>query len=322
MILVSLTIAMNNIRSLSFSKIVLSGLALFLSFSVSAYSVPDEVSGVTANVNEQGKIMLEWEPGNSVEDVIIGYNIYYGTRSVQTVDDFYDDQVFVSAQTSYVFDTLDPQNVYYFAVTAIDSQENESATYSPEISFSADPDAKPAEEPEPLPEPVIEEPIIDPVDIDITDEPDVPVEEEPLFEAPGDVEAAPIEDHLPPLDASQVQVDASSIKSDNKIRLTWTKSINIDGDVQDQVLFLKKGHESWDGGRSLGKDLEAIELDVEPNQNYSVRIVTIDRSGNESRGATLTFSTHLAESGPQSFLLLFLAAGLFLFLFPLALKRR
>lgn len=299
---------------------------IFLVSSVFAYSVPDEVKNVTAT-EVDGNIQLRWDAGSSPDDVITGYRIYFGTKSVKTAEDYYDSQIEVNAQTTYSFENLTAGTPYYFAITAIDSQENESATYSPEISFTLPSEEIVEESSEPEvqedKENVVEE--TTPV-VEETETPkEEPVEQPQNIETPfgeGNVSAAESSDNIAPLDASSLQINTDNIKSENKVTLTWTKSRDLDYDVSDQVLFVRVGSGQWDTGRSLGADLEIIDLDVEANQSYEVKIVTIDESDNESVGITETFSTNLTESGPASMVSLFIAIGaLFILTFFFQRKR-
>ncbi len=104
-------------------------------------------------------------------------------------------------------------------------------------------------------------------------------------------------DQNPPQDARGLSVDTREAQVKNKVTLNWTPAVDIDGDIKDQVLYTRVGLGTWDQGYSLGKNATSTELDVTSNQNYQVRLVTIDTSDNESYGASLTFSTKLVQSG-------------------------
>jgi len=90
------------------------------------------------------------------------------------------------------------------------------------------------------------------------------------------------------------------LESENIVLLQWEISPNTDGDVQDQILYTRRGMEDWDGGYSLGAELNMLELEVDIDENYEVKVVTVDQSGNESKGITLSFSTSLSKTGPES----------------------
>lgn len=293
-----------------FSRFLALGAVISLmSASVFAYSVPEEVQNPTAS-EKDGNIYLEWDPGFSADDVIIGYKIYYGVNSVQTEDDFYDNEIVTGVETNYTFEGLEKGVPYFFAVTALDSQENESATYSKEASFVLAADEVVVEPEQPvIEEPVIEEPIIE-----------EPIIEEPVIETPSQqVEASESIDTIAPLDATALKVDTTNLDN-GVVTILWTKSRDLDYDVQDQVIFMKKGLAPWDGGVSVGKNIEQMRLDVEPNQNYEIRVITIDQSGNESEGVSVVFSTQLAQSGAGSYMPFLIGATIMLFF--IAWKRR
>lgn len=174
------------------------------------------------------------------------------------------------------------------------------------VEFTAQditPPEPPAEEPNlNLPEeaesPISPDNYIDepPVEILPPEEVVLPVDE-PVHSAP--VEEPPVEtDLLPPMDGTGLQIDTSQLESDNIIVLRWTPALDVDNDIADQVLYTRKGLEAWDSGYSLGKDISEVELEVDFDQNYEVRLVTVDASRNESSGAKLSFSTHLSQTGP------------------------
>ncbi len=102
----------------------------------------------------------------------------------------------------------------------------------------------------------------------------------------------------PPMNAQNLQVDDTRLKSDSVVILKWTPSL---GDrLADQVIYTRKESGSWDSGYSIGTDIQEVEIDVDTNENYEVRIVTVNDTGLESDGAVLSFSTHLTETGPST----------------------
>ena len=70
-------------------------------------------------------VTLSWQKSDDLS--ISGYNIYYSTDSRS-----YGIPVFVGKVNSYVLDGLDEGTKYYFAITAVDSAENESG-FSTEV---------------------------------------------------------------------------------------------------------------------------------------------------------------------------------------------
>jgi hypothetical protein len=299
----------------------------------------------TPTTNE---VVLSWDAIDTntyTDDVITNYRIYYGTNPVVTVDDYYENDVTVAAtQTQNTFTDLEVGGTYYFSVTAVNSSGDESVTYSVEVSTTVADANPPARVPEviPEPEPVIETaapiapvintriepeiipepvpfagPIVAPVIAPVV----TPIIEEGTVQAAEPV--APIViDTTPPLNPSNFLVDTSRVNRQQKVTLNWNKAIDIYDDIQDQVLYTRKGLGQWDSGYSIGADLESIEIDIEHNQNYEVKIVTVDTVGNESDGVTYIFSTHLAESGPNNWWSLVMAMMVFTGLLWTAMKTK
>ena len=84
------------------------------------------------------------------------------------------------------------------------------------------------------------------------------------------------------------------------VTLSWQPAPDLDNDIADQILFVQKGMDGWGDGISIGKYASKIEVDVELNQNYQVKIITVDTSGNESKGIQLSFTTNLADTGSST----------------------
>jgi len=102
----------------------------------------------------------------------------------------------------------------------------------------------------------------------------------------------------PPLDVQNLAVNDTRLESDNIVLLSWDASLDLD--LADQIIYTKKEGFAWDSGYSIGPDTTEIELDVEANENYEVKVITVNNAGLESDGATLAFSTHLTETGPAT----------------------
>lgn len=103
-------------------------------------------------------------------------------------------------------------------------------------------------------------------------------------------------DLMPPQDARSLNADTSNFES-GEVMVSWQPAFDIEGDIKDQILYTRVGLGAWDKGLSLGKDISQAKMSVQPNQNYQVRLVTVDLSGNESFGAPFEFSTTLSQSG-------------------------
>jgi len=96
---------------------------------------PSQVTGVDTNSIGETSLVLTWDEATSDSGTIIGYKIHYGTSSVQDTGDSYDNVVEVEANPlSYAFTNLITNQTYYFAVTAIDEELNESQEFSEEVS--------------------------------------------------------------------------------------------------------------------------------------------------------------------------------------------
>ncbi|MCK5460490.1 fibronectin type III domain-containing protein [Candidatus Gracilibacteria bacterium] len=360
---------------------------------------PGDVADLEA-VARDLSVELNWNAAQDPDGVILGYKIYYGTTSVKTGNDSYADEILTgSSETSYTVSNLRNGVDYYFALTAIDDEENESENYSVEVSampmsmqtnnpsvvsvkqisetevkvemsepvtvksltnsFSIEEKAnkdgaveiktsklngtfvslmveKGSIKPEtiykvtatstvedftgnpvssgitdsaeflsmktPKELPVIEEPAMEEPNIEI---PEINEDEEPFFIVPPQMEdqehtSAPEqeEDKTPPLSVQNIIIDNTNFEKDGYIILTWTPAVDIETDITDQVFFTRIEGGEWDNGYSLGKDTVEIEVDVEKDTNYEIKIVTVDSSDNQTESKILKFSTKLTKTGP------------------------
>ncbi len=285
-----------------------------------AATPPSQVTGVKAELVGDNSVLLSWDEATSEEGVITGYRIYYGTHSVQKEGEVYDDEIQVTGdRTSYPIENLDYGKTYYFAVTAEDDELNQSLNYSEEVSVEipAKPEEETTTEPEETETPAqeTEQPTATTQQPEQAEPQQIPETTEP--EKP----AAPVIDITAPVDATNLVVDKSDLKDHSTVTIRWKKSADLDGDVTDQMFFVKKGNGNWDNGYSIGKDLEEMVFDVQKNKDYQIKIVTLDKDGNRSNGATATFSTEtLATSGP-GMIIPFAIAAIVMFFF-LSFKRR
>ncbi|MFA6528867.1 MAG: fibronectin type III domain-containing protein [Candidatus Gracilibacteria bacterium] len=92
---------------------------------------PSKVEGLEA-INEDSKVVLTWEAATSgSEDTVINnYKIYYGPEA----DLLYSTATTMDSSTTWYIPNLGNGTTYYFAVTAIDSQGNESLEKSAAVS--------------------------------------------------------------------------------------------------------------------------------------------------------------------------------------------
>jgi len=268
---------------------------------------PNEIQNVKATAGD-GFVTLEWDRGTDPDGVVVGYKVYYGTRAVSSENDKYADEIDVGNVLTYKIENLTNGTPYFFGITGIDDENIEGETYSVEVSATPvapeteTPSSPAPEEVTPAPQevtpPATETPA--PIEEEVVTPPEETtppaVQPEGAFEGPA-YPAAPV-DEVAPLDASGLAVDSSRLEKENIVVIHWTPSPNIDGDAVDQVLYTRRGTEVWDSGYSLGMDLNSLELEVDQDQNYEVKVVTVDKSGNESQGTTLSFSTALSATGP------------------------
>lgn len=332
-------------------------------FSIAnAFSFPSQVSGVRAVPLGETSVLVSWGEATSAEDIIIGYRVYYGLNSVQEEGATYDDDIFVSGKQSNTISNLIPGTTYYFAVTALDSEENESESYSLEVSTTTQGEAPVEEIPATCddgimngneegidcggdtcetcyiePEPTCDDGIMNGLeeDVDCGGEckdcfaPEEKIEEPILAEEPEVFgpevpdkfrPAAP--DLVAPIEAMNLKSDVSSIEKAGIVALSWNKSLDIDKDVVDQIVYVRKNMGNWDSGYSIGKELETIEIDVEREAMYEYKIVTTDAAGNEAESEVHSFSTQLVQSGPAGYMGIAVAIFMLFGLGLMAAKRR
>lgn len=81
------------------------------------------------------------------------------------------------------------------------------------------------------------------------------------------------------------------------VTLSWKASLNTAGDLIDQILYksLNRGR-SYDKGTSLGANATKYETRLEGGKEYTFKITTKDRTGNESTGVIK--SIRLPDTGP------------------------
>ena len=130
----------------------------------------------------------------------------------------------------------------------------------------------------------------------------------PVIEAPEpEPERASAPDTVAPFDAQNLQADTRNVESSNQVTLSLETALDFDNDIVDQVLYTRVGLGAWDQGYSLGAEATETNIDVQPNQNYQVRVVTVDLAGNQSQGVAFSFSTNLTQSGPGTVIALSIA---------------
>ena len=120
---------------------VLIAAALFQNAFAQTAIPPEEVQNLTA-VPSSESVTLSWDSASDEDGIIVGYKIYYGTYSVQNEGDAYDDSITTDVTNNFTVTDLIPEKEYFFAITALDDEENESETYSAEVSATVDPTEK------------------------------------------------------------------------------------------------------------------------------------------------------------------------------------
>lgn len=383
---------------------------LSLFSGVNAFSLPSQVEGVQVQKLSDTSVRVSWREAESAEDIIIGYKVYFGTTSVQEAGDTYDDELIIYGGVEATILDLLPGTTYYFAVTALDSEENESENYSTEAEFllSASemgevPEQETVDEEQPkqdipcklLPEKFITcesytcrfvHPMtsqgmtrtiegvvgekckfsetmpndqrlecIFPADMQISmaqyyqkiiggQETEnilqqaiesgqcsvmgkgdlVPLEDD-IIQQKEETESSSLEqsesfgpekpeefksaapDITAPIEAMNLSVDSQRIQSEGVAVLSWKKSLDLENDMADQILYVREGLGAWDSGYSIGKNIETLELDVEKGQNYEFKVVSVDAVGNRSESRVFSFSTKLPQSGPAGMIGVFIA---------------
>lgn len=122
------------------------------------------------------------------------------------------------------------------------------------------------------------------------------------------------QDKTPPLGVQKVILDSSTLEQSGFVSINWNPALDVDGDIVDQIIYTKEEGGEWDDGYSVGKETSSIELEVDENTNYEVKIVTLDSSSNQTDGEVLAFSTKLMQTGSGtviSFMMAFILSGLY-----------
>lgn len=110
-------------------------------------------------------------------------------------------------------------------------------------------------------------------------------------------------DITPPENITDLMVTQKLLElNEYLVTLTWTPSINSAGDLIDQIIYksLNRGTD-YDSGLSLGLNATKYETRLEGGKEYTFKITTKDRSGNESTGVIK--SIRLPQTGPEGILL-------------------
>ncbi len=96
--------------------------------------LPDQIQNLKAKADTES-VKLSWDVGEDADGYMIGYKIYYGTKSVAGGEsEFYEAEIMSeSTKTKYTVENLVAGTSYYFSITAVDDENGESKSYSEEV---------------------------------------------------------------------------------------------------------------------------------------------------------------------------------------------
>ncbi len=100
-------------------------------------------------------------------------------------------------------------------------------------------------------------------------------------------------DTTPPEDITGLAASATQTGGTNpSVRLTWTRSINSQGDLADQILYTSTdGGANWTLGQSLGISTASTQIaGLTAGQAYLFKITTVDEIPNESGGVQVSIT--------------------------------
>ncbi len=304
----------NKIISIVTSIIAVFALTMSIPFAYAATdnNPPSDVEGLkAAGANES--IKLSWNA--STDDTgIKGYRIYYGLESV-TVDG--GKYMFTKDVSNVVSDTIDNLSngvPYYFAITAVDTSNNESEFYSVEVSATPEGATSETAEDTAATEPAVEttteendQSIVDSIDTEEQDALDenqsgndndtaatttTTVQTETKTET--QAEEAQVEEVaklLEPIISNFV----AKVEEENKVRVSWTLSQG-DNNLKDQIFYQSEDGKNFDSGKSLGTIVrDYLISNLSPGKTYTFKMIPIDLEGKE--GTAVTTSITLPQTG-------------------------
>lgn len=100
-----------------------------------------------------------------------------------------------------------------------------------------------------------------------------------------------------PESVKNISIDASTLLEKGFVVLKWDPLADVRNDISDQVLYTREDDSEWDEGYSIGKYINEVELEVDQNKNYEVKILTLDMDGNVLEKAVISFPTQLVSTG-------------------------
>ncbi len=98
--------------------------------------------------------------------------------------------------------------------------------------------------------------------------------------------AAEVKDTTPPEDVTELVATFKAQITDFLVTLSWKKSLNTAGDIMTQLLYVSKDKgKTWETPSDIGKDKNTTSVKGLPDTEYTFKITTKDKQGNESTGA-------------------------------------
>jgi len=103
-------------------------------FSTTFADLPSDVENLIVDSAGEGFVSLSWDGASDSDGIILGYRVYFGRASLDESDYYAEDVYTNSSDPNYKVEGLENGLNYYFAITALDEEENESLNYSNEVS--------------------------------------------------------------------------------------------------------------------------------------------------------------------------------------------
>lgn len=122
---------------------------------------------------------------------------------------------------------------------------------------------------------------------------------------PSTTTTAPV-DTTAPEDVTNLDAIYKARINDFLVTLSWTPSVDSDGDLADQKLYRREKGETWNEGSSIGADVNKITQFEKPETEIDYKVTVSDEAGNESVGAIRSVAL---PALPQTGAPLFFIAG-------------
>ncbi len=129
-----------------------------------------------------------------------------------------------------------------------------------------------------------------------------------------------------PLDVSEVWVDSYFLLSKGIVVVSWKSAPDVDNDIVNQIIQVKKSENSdWEDSHLVGINKQEFHLPVVFEQNYELKIMTVDNKGNRSNGVIVPFSSFTSRAGANiafSLVFIFIFCSFVIFSWKSYLLRR